>query len=255
MPMSSMKFARNSRPNVIAAKLRDSVVPAAKVAVTLCAASPLAMAASLGPATATPAWQAGFESRLEILALIETLNANLLASRSATDTLTKWCAAHHMAEPVRLVAHLQRDVAKPISPEQRKLLDIGPDEPVAYRRVDLACGPHVLSRADNWYVPSRLTPAMNAALLSSDTPFGRVVRPLRPRRQTLDVKMLWQALPQGWEMQQRPADPSEPGKLVIPPLLFEHRAVVYAANGQPISEVDESYTAAILDFRPRSKLE
>ena len=35
---------------------------------------------------------------------------------------------------------------------------IGPDEPVAYRHVRLRCGDHVLSEADNWYVPSRLTP-------------------------------------------------------------------------------------------------
>lgn len=250
MPMSSMKFVRNCRPKVMAAKLRESVRPMAKVAARLCVASPIAIAASVAPAAAAPAWPASFEARLEILALIETLNANLLASSSATETLTEWCAAHNMAEPPKLVAHLQRGVTKPISPEQRRVLDIGPDEPVAYRRVDLACGSHVLSRADNWYVPSRLTPAMNAALVSSDTPFGRVILPLHPRRQTLSVKMLWQALPQNWEMQPATAE-SETQKLTIPPLLFEHRAVVYAANGKPISEVDESYTAEILNFYPQ----
>lgn len=251
MPVSSMKFARGSRQKIIAATVRDTVTPSAKAAVKICAAVPIVMAASLAAAVAAPAWPASFEGRLEALALIETLNANLLASRSATETLTEWCAAHHMAEPPKLVAHLQRDVAKPISPEQRRALDIGPNEPVVYRRVDLACGSHVLSRADNWYVPSRLTPAMNAALVSSDIPFGRVVGPLHPRRQTLSVKMLWQALPQGWEMRPVPADdPAQ--KLVVPALLFEHRAVVYAANGQPISEVDENYTSEILDFRPEA---
>lgn len=249
MPVSSMKFARSSRPKLIAATFRGTMAPAAKAAVKICAAVPFAMTASLSPAAAAPAWPASFEARLEVLALIETLNANLLASRSATETLTEWCAAHHMAETPKLVAHLQRDVAKPISPEQRRALDIGPDEPVVYRRVDLACGSHVLSRADNWYVPSRLTPAMNAALVSSEVPFGRVVHPLSPRRETLSVKMLWQALPEGWEMRPRAADhPAQ--SLVIPALLFEHRAVVYAGNGQPISEVDESYTAEILDFHP-----
>ncbi len=217
----------------------------------------LAYAAAFGLAqiladgtAAAPAWPDNYQARLAILALIETLNASLLASPSATDTLTDWCAAHHMAQEPKIVAQLQRRIIKPISTEQRRALDIGPNEPVVYRRVELACGIHVLSQADNWYVPSRLTPAMNAALQSSDIPFGRVVRPLHPRRQTIAVKIFWQPLPQGWEMEPPPAD-RHAQKLVIPPLLFEHRAVLYAADGKPISEVDESYRAEILDFRPQ----
>lgn len=205
---------------------------------------------SAGGATAAPAWPDNYQTRLAVLALIETLNASLLASHSATETLTDWCAEHHMAQEPKIAAHLQRGIMKPISAEQRRALDIRPDEPVVYRRVELACGTHVLSQADNWYVPSRLTPAMNAALQSSDIPFGRVVAPLHPRRQTIAVKIFWQPLPHGWEMGPPPAD-RHAQKLVIPPLLFEHRAVLYAADGKPISEVDESYRAEILDFRPQ----
>ncbi|MGP8191627.1 MAG: hypothetical protein ACLQLT_03190 [Methylovirgula sp.] len=204
---------------------------------------------SAGGAAAAPAWPDNYQARLAVLALIETLNASLLASHSATETLTDWCAAHHMAQEPKIVAHLQRKIMKPISAEQRRTLDIGPDEPVVYRRVELACGSHVLSQADNWYVPSRLTPAMNAALQSSDIPFGRVVSPLQPRRQTIAVRIFWRPLPQGWEMRPPPAD-RHAQNLVIPPLLFEHRAVLYAA-GKPISEVDESYRAEILDFHPQ----
>lgn len=192
-------------------------------------------------------WPDNFQARLEILALIETLNADLLASRSATDTLTEWCAAHHMSAEPKIVAHREKDAAKPLSAEQRQELSIGPDEPVVYRRVELACGDHILSDADNWYVPSRLSPEMNAALTSSDVPFGHVVRPLNPRRQTIAVTILWRPLPPGWEIAPQPlANPNQ--HLIIPPLLFEHRALVTRADGKPIADVDEKYRADLLDF-------
>jgi hypothetical protein len=117
--------------------------------------------------------------------------------------------------------------------EQRKRLNIGADEPVIYRRVDLACGDHVLSQADNWYVPSRLQPAMEKALETSDIPFGRAILPLHPRRQTIGVDLLWRPLPDGWEVE-TPADHSS-ASLAIPPVLFEHHAIVYSADGKPIS--------------------
>jgi chorismate-pyruvate lyase len=176
---------------------------------------------------------------------MERLNATLLASNSATDVLESWCAGHHMAADATIHAHLKRDVQKPVSPTQRRLLQIGPNEPVIYRRVELACGTHILSRADNWYVPSRLTPAMDSALETSDIPFGRAVKPLHPRRQTIAARIFWHPLAEGRKRAGHPA-----ADLAIPPVLFEHRALVTAASGRPISEVDESYTDDILDFAP-----
>ena len=205
-------------------------------------------------ASAAPAWSDTYQARLTLWALIETLNADLLTSPSATQTLTEWCAAHDMAKDPRISARLLRGIAKPITPAQRRQLDIGPNEPVVYRRVDLTCGSHVLSQADNWYVPSRLTPAMNAALQTTDIPFGRVVRPLHIRRRTISVKILWKPLPQDWEMappRSNHLSDHRAQTLVIPPLLLEHHALVYAADGKPISEVDETYRSDILDFRPR----
>jgi chorismate-pyruvate lyase len=199
------------------------------------------------PAQASEAWPDTFRGRLEAWALMETLNATLLASNSATKTLESWCGTHHMAADAVLHARLRRDIQKPITAEQRKRLNIGANEPVIYRRVDLVCGDHVLSQADNWYVPSRLQPAMEKALETSDIPFGRAILPLHPRRQTIGVDLLWRPLPDGWEVEP-PADHSS-ASLAIPPVLFEHHAIVFAADGQPVSEVDEHYTSAILDFR------
>jgi hypothetical protein len=54
--------------------------------------------------------------------------------------------------------------------------------------VQLWCGDRLLSEADNWYVPSRLTPAMNTALETTDTPFGKAVQELKPYRRTFPLR-------------------------------------------------------------------
>jgi len=103
-------------------------------------------------------WPSTFTGRLQALALLETLDADLLGHDSATLTLERWCADHKLAEPPRVVAERVRDVDKPTGAEVRVALDVKPEEPLGNRRVRLKCGDHVLSEADNWYVPARLTP-------------------------------------------------------------------------------------------------
>jgi hypothetical protein len=106
-------------------------------------------------------WKDSFTTRLEALALLEGLNADLLSHDSATLTLDRWCGAHHLADPATVTAERVHDVERAPTAAQRELLHVGPDDPVGYRRVKLRCGTHVLSEADNWYVPSRLTDEMN----------------------------------------------------------------------------------------------
>ena len=145
-------------------------------------------------------WSGSFVARVEALAVLETLNAELLANNSATLTLEHWCDVHHLASTPRIVAVRVPDVDKPASPEQRRELGVTPTEPVRYRRVKLRCGTVVLSEADNWYVPGRLTPEMNKVLDTTDSPFGKAVMALNFQRHTLSAKLLWLALPEGWEM-------------------------------------------------------
>ncbi|WP_019905583.1 hypothetical protein [Methylobacterium sp. 77] len=204
----------------------------------------LATMASAQPAAA---WPDTYLGRVEALAVIEGLNARLLASRSATATLEGWCGEHGMAETPRLAATLLRDVDTPASDETRRRLQAGPDTVLKYRRVRLACGDHVLSEADNWYLPERLTPEMNRLLETTETPFGRAVQALGTTRQTVGAEFLWQPLPPGWDQ----APPSGPtcGALAIPDRLFSHRAVLFTAQRLPFSEVVETYRSAILDFR------
>ena len=107
----------------------------------------------------------------------------------------------------------------------------------------------MLSEADNWYVPARLTAEMNRQLDNSDAPFGKVVQELQFKRRTLSSKLLWLPLPDGWEMMPAGAG-NGTAALVIPHALLEHRALLTLQDGTPISEVVETYTSDILAFQP-----
>jgi hypothetical protein len=198
-----------------------------------------------------PEWPDALLTRTQALALVQGLNAEILASRSATATLEKWCRDHGMAREPRVVAELVAGASRAPDADQRARLRVDSGEVVRYRRVRLRCGEHVLSEAENWYLPSRLTPEMNRALETSDTPFGRVAAPLEPYRQTFAARLLWSPLPEGWERSAGAVPPCQSsGPLAIPGALFEHRAVLLARDNRPISEVHEVYQGALLAFSP-----
>lgn len=149
------------------------------------------------------------------------LRADLLAGNSATMVLGKWCAAAHLAEPPTITA--LRDLADvPASDETRALLKASADEPIRYRRVKLMCGTHVLSEADNWYVPARLTPQMNEELDTSNTPFGMAVKALNFHRTTLDAQ-----------------------SVKAPNTILRVRALLLTPAMQPFSLVVENYTSEL----------
>jgi chorismate-pyruvate lyase len=215
----------------------------ASIAVLISAAALRAEEAAKPPA----AWPDNALGRVEVLALLQTLNADLLSNDSATLTLDRWCDRHKLAPAAHVVAERVRGADLPPSAEQRQLLGVSAGEPIRYRRVRLHCGNRVLSEADNWYVPSRLTPAMNQALDTTDIAFGRAVQALHFRRQRLSAKLLWSPLPEGWEMGAPMAEP-ESGTLQIPPQLIEHHAVLMLPDGTPFSEVVETYRSEVLAF-------
>jgi chorismate-pyruvate lyase len=192
-------------------------------------------------------WPGDFLARVEIVALLETLDAELLSHDSATLTLEHWCATHRLATPATVTAARVTDAAKAPSPEQRQDLRVSATEPIGYRRVKLSCGSVLLSEADNWYVPSRLTPEMNRILETTDSPFGKVVLPLKFQRHTLNSTMLWSALPEHWEMSPIPIQPLA-DSLQIPESLLQHTAVLTLPDGTPISEVIETYKNGLLRF-------
>jgi hypothetical protein len=198
-------------------------------------------------AMAQTVWPSSFTARLEALALLQSLNADLLSHDSATETLRRWCADHHLSEAGPIVAERVRGEDK--APDAATLASLGaaPGEAVRYRRVRLACGGRVLSEADNWYLPAKLTPEMNQTLDASDTPFGVVVKPLDFHRRTLSAALLFSPLPEGWDVAGARGDAG--GELTIPHQVIQHRAVLTNAAGEPFSVVMETYTDKVLPDR------
>jgi hypothetical protein len=212
----------------------------------------ISMAAGLtliaNAAGAQTIWPGDFVSRLEALALLQSLNADLLSHDSATATLTRWCGDHHLAANPKIIA-LQEPGDAPPDAAVLQALKAGPDTPVRHRRVKLACGDRVLSEADNWYLPGKLTLDMNRTLDTSTTPFGAVVKALNFQRRTLSASLLFNPLPAGW-------DPSPPPigaeAMTVPHQVIQHRAVLTAA-GEPFSYVIETYTGKVLPDRPAGR--
>jgi chorismate-pyruvate lyase len=207
----------------------------------------LCLALAIPAGAQQPEWRDTFQSRVEVLALLQTINGEILASSSATRSLEEWCGEHHMADDPKIVARRVTGVDKAPSAEQLQRLGVKDASEVRYRRVELRCGAHLLSEADNWYVPARLTAEMNALLDTTDTPFGKAVLSLHPYRQTIAVTQLWSPLPRGWE-QQRPTRSRSRRRLAIPKDVFQHRAVLYTDEHVPFSEVVETYQAELLAF-------
>jgi len=218
--------------------LWPSLLPIAAFNLALFAAS-LAMAQTV--------WPSSFTARLEALALLQSLNADLLSHDSATETLRRWCTDHRLSAAQSIVAERVHGQDKPADAAILATLNAAPGEAVRYRRVRLACGERVLSEADNWYLPAKLTPEMNQALDASDTPFGLVVKPLGFHRRTLSAKLLFNPLPGGWDLAGAHNDAG--GDLTIPHQVIQHRAVLTNAAGEPFSVVVETYTDKVLSDR------
>ncbi|MDE2516126.1 MAG: hypothetical protein KGL12_08890 [Rhodospirillales bacterium] len=155
----------------------------------------------------------------------DRLRAALLAADSATALLEAWTGG-----PIRI----RRLAGAPSDPPHlRAALGLGPNAPLAYRRVALLRGETLLSEAENWFVPDRLDPRMQALLRDSDVPFGRVVAPLGPRRQMLECGLF--ATP--------PASPA----LCL-------SALVRDRAGTALAMVNERYGTALLGFLPQETL-
>ncbi|WP_293908274.1 hypothetical protein [Phenylobacterium sp.] len=155
---------------------------------------------------------------------LQRLNADLLSHDSATAVLQTLCDRRGPPGTRIRARQVASDEAPAATAAARRDLGVGPDTPVRHRRVELLCGEAVFSRADNWYLPDRLTPQMNAALDTTQTPFGVVVGPLGFQRHTLSAQAL-------------SGSPSE---------VLQHRATLATPDGRAFSLVVETYTDEVL---------
>ncbi|MBW6527073.1 hypothetical protein KZ813_09510 [Sphingomonas sp. RHCKR7] len=198
-------------------------------------------------ATLPPSWVGTVQGRLAADAALHALSDRLAASDSATLVLDGWCAEHQMAANPKITAERVRGEERPAPPEIRTLLKASATERLGYRHVRLRCGTHVLSDADNWYVPARLTTDINRQLDTSDTPFGRAAQPLRFRRYTLSSQHLWSPLPRRWETLASWRWPRR-AEVDVADTVIENHAVLLLPDGVPISAVVERYTGAVLAY-------
>ncbi len=146
------------------------------------------------------------------------LHAALLSGHSATDVLEKLGGA-------KVTAHRSNEPPIPLRQSERALLHLPSNGNATHRRVELRIGDVTLSDADIWYVASRLPSAMVAALNSTDSPFGRVVRALDPRRTVLATHI----------------------GIAGDTHALEHRAVLWV-NTTPIALVTERYRWDVLSL-------
>ncbi|MCE7002845.1 hypothetical protein LWC34_08375 [Kibdelosporangium philippinense] len=189
------------------------------------------------------------DRNLRLYAVAEQARSAILASSSATTTLQTWCRDHQLAPEPRIVATNEAGATAPLSAAQRADLQVGPVEQVRYRRVRLTCGDRLLSEAENWYVPDRLTSDMNVQLDRTTTPFGTVVQSLTPSRTTLRTTFDWQLLPGDWpqedisELRENATETTfDPNRTV-----FSVEAVLRRAEDRmPISLVRENYKQGLL---------
>jgi hypothetical protein len=117
---------------------------------------------------------------------IETLARHITSHSTATAALNAWCACRMARQHGSIVARVLADEdADPRS--YRGSLTIVDGERLRYRKVALVWGDSTVSEAENWYFPNRLPPGMRAQLLSTNLPFGQIVRDLQPRRTAVAI--------------------------------------------------------------------
>lgn len=164
--------------------------------------------------------------------LLDAFEATLRRHQSATLALEEWCAERGFAQPARVTAQVVEGAAPPPPAGLAEALGIGPQDSFALRNVQLSCGEAVLSIAWNWYVPARLTLAMNETLRTTREPFGKVVAPLGFRREALEVVR--------GRAENCPAG-----------TISTHRARLILPDGRPLAYLVECYTAANLSPPPK----
>lgn len=147
--------------------------------------------------------------------LIERFNADLLAAKSASLFLQERCGG---------AIHARKIIGaeQPLTVSLRECLTPNVTDVIDYRSVHLLFQDIILSQAEIWYLPKCLTPAMHAALASTDQPFGVIVKALNQRRETKVIKHL------------------------EPPFILEHQAVLISGSGTSFGVVRERYREDVL---------
>ena len=155
---------------------------------------------------------------------LKHLEFDLQGPLSATEVLTERCTQLKLASPPVIRAVRETGPELKPSSQVRALLGVKSNRRIRYRRVRLVCGDHLLSEADNWYVPDRLSTDMNNTLDTTQTSFGTVVKPLAFHRRTLEMAPL--------------KDPAHALRVT---------ALLVSGAGMPFSVVVENYSRVLIE--------
>jgi hypothetical protein len=163
--------------------------------------------------------------------LMHALSERILRSNSTTEELERWCGERAIGDG-RIVALCAKNAVPEICDDE-SLEALYPHDvrgQTKFRSVRLATAGIVVAEALNWYFPDRLTPEMREELETTNIPFGRAVKPLKPKRRTFLVR---RCTPEQMAGAKRPIDPAAAA--------FEHRAVVYGEADAPLAVVHERF--------------
>ncbi|WP_201832704.1 hypothetical protein [Microvirga zambiensis] len=157
--------------------------------------------------------------------LVWALNTRLIAGATATGTLLAWCEEHGLSDGPITVDVRQRFAPALVPDDILPALELNPGETIDYRQVQLMRGALPLATAENWFVPQRLTAAMNKALNTTETPFATVIAPLRPVRRILAAAIQPQS-----------------------GIILEQVALVRSGSGAALALVKEGYLPDLVSF-------
>ncbi|KAJ2980672.1 hypothetical protein NQ176_g2497 [Zarea fungicola] len=239
-------------------------------------------------------WKNDALHRLKASLAFNQLHQALLEHHSATLVLESWCRSHGISahvsgvncissqaailcfgadtEPSGITAQQIHGQTPPtLSDEEMALLSLLPGEKMGHRHVHLMFNGAIVSKADNWYVVSRLDPGMNDILLTTDTPFGKVVAPLSCHRMTVSSRRCFPATSPSENLgcqnlnaesktngvckvenieTESPSDPQQ-DVISIPEVILEICATVCRGDdGRVLCYVRERYQGKLMDFSP-----
>jgi len=163
----------------------------------------------------------------------------ILRANSATEELERWCRNSGIGDGT-IVALCERG-ARPRRLDDESLEALYPhcvQRDIRFRKVRLATEGIVVDDAVVWYFADKLTSDICRALETTQIPFGRAIKRLEPTRRTFLVR---RKTPEQLFDADGSVDPASTA--------FEHRAVIYRADGAPVAVVHERFRA-ILTLRP-----
>lgn len=157
---------------------------------------------------------------------VRQLYLHLVSFPTATSALAAWISARGLGSDTIRAKVMEQAYGSDVATRKGA---------IATRRVLLTCGPDVLSEATIVYRDYLLPAELRSQLLSTDLPFGEVVKSLSPSRRTTFASLI----PAPTTVISR--DPIHP----FTPILELHATVTTADHG-PIARVRELYAASLL---------